>query len=321
MKTSHGIYCDTDLLTWIGGKAYETVDAFVREAQQQGCSRRLPGMMNWITPGKTRVFLVHKNNIKDEAFSSLFGFYTINSIHHIFDDVGWGRKMPFEAYHPTLIKGRKPPGDIEEFEEYIVKHKIDIVRRKAAKKDPFAELLGELWKKWLKYAIKRVITQDGVRRIPLSVEADNLERLCGGASSLSSGRYPGAYASDEIGDKILDQILDWLMDESELPDEYFWEEDTEEGIVVRKRRKHKKAPQGISRSGRISLNEIYRRYSKPSSRLSGIVVFDKPYPLYYHPPKPAYRSFQRIDGNSLLLKVNLPQYIMPDICKEMDQYS
>ena len=63
------------------------------------------------------------------------------------------------------------------------------------------------------------------------------------------------------------------------------------------------------------LDEIHRRYGEPPPGLSGIVVFDRPYPLYYHPPKASFRGFQRIDGNSLLLKVNLPQYIMPDVRK------
>ncbi len=68
---------------------------------------------------------------------------------------------------------------------------------------------------------------------------------------------------------------------------------------------------GISRSKRVNIEEIHRRYGEPPPNVSRITVFDKPYPLYYHPPKASFRGFQRIDGDSLLLKVGLPQYTKP----------
>jgi hypothetical protein len=310
MRTSTGIYRDTDLLTWVGERAYPTIDEFVREAQLLGCSRRLPGLMKWIIPGQTRVFLVHKNGIDDESYGALFGFFTINSVHIIYDDIDdgipCGRNVG--SCYPVLSPGVEPPRNRVEFVEYIVKRKIIIKRCEGIV--TIDKLLDELWKEWLKDAIKSII-QDGVRYIPWSVEADNLERFCGGVSGLGSGRYPGAYASDELGDWILDQILDWLLDEPELPEEYFWEEVIEENVTVHRRRKQKKAPLGTSRSRRIDIDEIHHRYGEPPRNIQQITVFDKPYPLYYHPPKASFRGFQRIDGNSLLLKVNLPQYILP----------
>ena len=170
----------------------------------------------------------------------------------------------------------------------------------AYESDPLAEVLDELWKKWLEDTIKSFTDSNGIRDIPLSVEADNLERLCGGASDLSCGRFPGYYACDDLADWIIDQIIEWLMDEPELPEEYFWEEVIEEEITVMRRRKHKKVSPGVSRSGRINLDGIHTRYDKPPANISGLVVFEQPYPLYYHPPEASFRGFQRIDGDAVL---------------------
>jgi hypothetical protein len=311
------VYSNTDLLTWVGGRAYPTVDSFVGEARLQGCSRRLPGMLNWVSPGKTRIFLGHKHDNLDDACGVIFGYYTLNSIHHIYNDLELMSGETGQAYQPVLRTGRKPPSDIEEFEDFILRRKVVVVRREAAPSgDPLAEWFQELWQDWLVERVNPARTQRGVRRIPLSLEADNLERLCGGASNLGSGRFEGAYASDDLGDWLLDQIIDWLTEDDEfdiLDDDYFWEEVVEEEITVRRRVKHKKAPQGTSRSGRVSLKKIHQRSGEPPSELTGLVVFKEPYPRYYNPPKAASRGFQRIDGNALLLKVNLPQHLSPEV--------
>ncbi len=307
MKKLTRVYQDIDLLTWVGEGAYPTIDDFVEEAQLLGCSRRLPGLMDWIIPQKTRVFLAHRNGHDDDAYGSLFGFFTINSVHVIYDDIGCGRNL--KAARPILKAGVKPPKDQAEFMEYVVKRKAIFVHREVeTANNSLDELLDEFFKEFCKEAIKKTV-QNGKRYVPWSFEADNLERLCGGASGLGSGRYPGVYCSDGLGDWILDQILDLLLDEPELPEEYFWEEVVEEEKIVRRRRKQKKANMGISRSKRVSIEEIHRRYGEPPSRISRIIVFDKPYPLYYHPPKASFRGFQRIDGDSLLLKVGLQQFI------------
>jgi hypothetical protein len=306
MKTSTRIYRDADLLTWIGEGAYSTVDEFIKEAGLLGCSRRLPGLLSWSVPGRTRVFLVHRNGSQDPAYGSIFAFFTINSLHVIYDDITYGNDP--EQWHLELRPGVEPPQDEAEFEEYLITHKFTITHRKAPEtaSDPISELLAELLKEWMKEAIKNTI-ENGVRHIPWSREADNLERLCGGVSSLGSGRYPGVYASDELGDWILDQVLDLLLEEEEPPD-YFWEEVVEKTTVVRKRRRHKRAPMGHSRSRRISLEQIHGRSGQPPQDTARITVFREPYPLYYHPPKAPFRGFRRIDGDALLLKVGRPQY-------------
>jgi hypothetical protein len=260
--------------------------------------------------------LVHRDNNPDESYGSLFGFFVLHSIHVIYDDVTCGRRMKRAC--PQLRPGTKPPRTLEEFEEYIVKRKVTFVRR-----EDVDETVKELAKEWIKKAIEQLrdLSHDNDddegddddeggndgrhwrkhrRRIPQSIEPDMPERLCG--SDEWSGRHPGAYIVDALSDWALDKVLDWLVDDP-LPDKYFWDDP-----VKRTRRKHKRAEMGSSRSGRVSIDEIHRRYGHPPPEIASITVFKKPYPLYFHPPKASFRGFQRIDGDSLLLKIGLPQY-------------
>jgi hypothetical protein len=303
------VYRNTDILTRVGGRAYPTIESFVNEARLQGCSRRLPRNPDWIVPGKTRMFLLHNNNHDHVAYESLFGYYTISSIHHIYDDIEWGRRDPYPDYIPVLVDSSEPPDDVAEFEDMLVTRKIVITRRVVLQKDPISEVLDELFKNWLQDVLKNLVGQRCSRNIPWSFEADNLERLCGGASNECGGRYPGNYASDDLGDWLLDQIIDFLMGDDDLEEQYFWQEVTEQEELVRRRRKNKKVAPGKSRSGRVSLKDIYRPENKPPEGVTGLVVFDEPYPLYYHPPKVPPRLFQRLDGDAMLLKAKQEQYI------------
>jgi hypothetical protein len=301
LMSSIPVYRDIDLLTWIGERSYPTVESFIQEAQLLGCSRRLPGLIPWAVPHKTRVFLVHRDNNPDESYGSLFGFFVLHSVHIVYDDVTCGRRV--KRAYPQLRPGTKSPRTLEEFEEYIVKRKITFVRRQDVTED-VDEIVKELAKEWIKKAIKELgesQLNNGIRRIPQSIEPDIPERLCG--SDEWSGRHPGAYIVDALSDWVLDKILDRLLDDP-LPDKYFWEDP-----VKRTRRKHQRAEMGSSRSGRVSIGEVYRQYGTPSQKIARITVFEEPYPLYFHPPKASFRGFQRIDGDSLLLKIGLPQYL------------
>ena len=318
MNASSRVYNDTDILIWVG-QAYPTIESYIEEARRQGCSRRLPGLLRWIEPGRTRVFLAHRGDHTDPEFGSLFGLYTINSLHVVYDDITMGRAPDVRMVKPILRKNVKPPTDKDEVEEYIVSKKITFEQRtrkvKAPPSDPFAELVNDWIEDWLKEqfktAIKMTLREHGIRHVPWSAEPDNMERLCGGASNMGSGRFPGTYASDEIGDWYLDRIIDWLLEDDELEEEYFWEEVVVEKVKLVKRRKHKKAKPGFTRSGRFTLEDIHESYGQPQADLSGLIVFDEPYPIYYHPPEASFRGIQRLDGDSLLLKVGLPRYIVP----------
>ncbi len=310
------VYRDIDLLTWVGEGSYPTVESFIQEAQLLGCSRRLPSMIPWAVAGKTRVFLVHRDNNQEKSCGSLFGFFVLNSVHVVYDDVTCGRRM--EEAVPTLRSGTRPPRDVDEFEKYVIKRRIKFVRPDQVEGDSVVdELVKELAKEWLKRLIEEwppppppqppppppppPSGPPPKRPCPKSREPDCPERLCG--SDEWSGRYPGAYVVDALSDWVLDQILDLLIDP--LPEEYFWEEIVEEDVVIRKKRKHKKVSMGTSRSGRVRIDEIGR----PPPEVPRITVFEKPYHLYYHPPKASFRGFQRIDGDALLLKIGLPQYL------------
>lgn len=321
MNTSRKIYTDTDILIWVG-QAYPTINSYIEEARSQGCSRRLPGLFRWIVPGETRVFLVHRGEDNDPAYGSLFGYFTINSLHMVYDDITMSRG-PDVYYRPVLKPGVIPPQSREEIDDYIVNKKLAIVREekivRRKRKDPetnvFEELIQDWIKDWIKDQIKNTLHrtrgEHNLRHIPWTAEADNIERLCGGVSGLGSGRFPGVYASDEMGDWLLDHILDWLMKEDKLDDGYFWEEKIVGKKLVTQRCKHKKGKVGCSRSGRVCLEKILDDYGEPQADLSGLVVFEKTYPLYYHNPQASFKGIQRLDGDALLMKVGLTNHIRP----------
>lgn len=52
-------------LLWVGGKFYDTPESFMYEAAAQGISRRIPALPKDFEPGKTWVFLAHRDCIKD----------------------------------------------------------------------------------------------------------------------------------------------------------------------------------------------------------------------------------------------------------------
>lgn len=320
MSTSRKVYNDTDILIWVG-QAYPSIESYIEEARKQGCSRRLPGLLHWIEPGKTRVFLVHRGENNDPAYGTLFGFFTINSLHMVYDDISMGRG-PDVHYRPILRPDIKPPNNRAEIDDYIVSKKLVIERemvihrkQKRPVPDPFEDPIQDWIKDWikdqLKNTIRRTKREHELKHIPWSAESDNIERLCGGASGLGSGRFPGVYASDEMGDWLLDRIFDAIMDGGELGDEYYWEKKIVKKKLITQRRKHKKGKNGFSRSGRVCLENIFEKSGEPQTDLSGLVIFDKPYPLYYHPPEASFRGIQRLDGDSLLMKVGLTNYIMP----------
>ncbi|MBI2333600.1 MAG: hypothetical protein HYU84_15840, partial [Chloroflexi bacterium] len=157
MNASQRVYRDTDILIWVG-QAYPTVDSYIEEARRQGCSRRLPGLLRWIEPGRTRVFLAHRDAHKDKAYGSLFGFYTINSQHVVYDDITIGRTPDIRMYRPVLRKNVKPPKDEDEVEEYIVSKKITFERRmkkvRVPPSDPLADLVNDWIEDWLKEQFK-----------------------------------------------------------------------------------------------------------------------------------------------------------------------
>ena len=98
-----------DCLIWIGGP-YQTVDQFVKEAEQRGCCRKVPSWPSWVKPNKTRVFLAHRDGHDRTDRGSLFGYF----IPHGVDIILTQEKC--EQYKNLLSKyraAREEPKDLK----------------------------------------------------------------------------------------------------------------------------------------------------------------------------------------------------------------
>jgi hypothetical protein len=73
-----------DLVMWVGSGFYPTIDSYVVEAMNLGCSKRVPSLPEEAVPGKTRVFLAHDEGKKGEGV--IFGFFVLTGIEVILDD-------------------------------------------------------------------------------------------------------------------------------------------------------------------------------------------------------------------------------------------
>jgi hypothetical protein len=73
-----------DLVMWVGSKFYPTIDSYITEAMNLGCSKRVPILPSDVVPGKSRVFLAHDEGKKGQG--RIFGFFVLSGVEIILDD-------------------------------------------------------------------------------------------------------------------------------------------------------------------------------------------------------------------------------------------
>lgn len=98
-------------LVWIGGSFYRTPDDFMREARDQGISRRIPAVPNDFIVGESWVLLAHREGMRnpDKSDGSLL------------TDIPDKIPAIFSAFCPThieyIVKGDESEEDIERMEK------------------------------------------------------------------------------------------------------------------------------------------------------------------------------------------------------------
>ncbi len=73
-----------DLVLWCGSGFYPTIDSYVVEALNLGCSKRVPNLPSDVIPGRSRVFLAHDEGKKGQG--RIFGFFVLSGVEVILDD-------------------------------------------------------------------------------------------------------------------------------------------------------------------------------------------------------------------------------------------
>lgn len=75
-----------DLLMWVGGGGYPTIEDFVKEAEDLGCCKRVTGYPSLARIGQSKVFLVHSNG--KESGGDIFGYYKIRAVQMVVQGEG-----------------------------------------------------------------------------------------------------------------------------------------------------------------------------------------------------------------------------------------
>ncbi len=75
----------SDCLIWVG-QSYPTVYKYIKEAEKRGCCRKVPTWPSWAVPGRTRVFLAHRDVSARTDTGSIFGYYLLNGVDVIFSE-------------------------------------------------------------------------------------------------------------------------------------------------------------------------------------------------------------------------------------------
>jgi DNA-binding protein HU-beta len=53
---------------------------YVHEAEWRGCCRKVPGIPGWVVPGKTRIFLAHRDKLTSKERGRIFGYFVLERI-------------------------------------------------------------------------------------------------------------------------------------------------------------------------------------------------------------------------------------------------
>lgn len=298
------VFSLTDLVTWVGSGAYPTIEDYISESNLRGCCRRMPYHPDWVKPGKTRIFLVHQG---DQARNSdtgvLFGYYVLNRIQYICpsdEPVLCDEVHLLRDYHPIWVYPRRPSPQIirQHFGHWILEKKYIVIKEREPE-DPFDALLEELWDELIDQ-----LWSKSIEYVPAWMMEWEPGRLCGARSA-------GApYYMDEKASEFFEwsrDFIEWLMEESDeevelVHEQYHWHYVEEERVRVEvsvpsARRRLRKE---FSPNGRVCTDCLPAQWS---GNPKGLVLFEKPYPIYHRPPRAVFRGFDRVDGDALLAKV------------------
>jgi hypothetical protein len=115
---------ETAGLLWVGGAYYDTADAFSREAQAMGISRRIPALPKGFEPGKTVVYLAHRK----VAFRVKAGVPTTLD-----------QPAVFAAFIPRVVEYVVKGDETEEELDRLEKRGIELVDVKRQQTEMFEE--------------------------------------------------------------------------------------------------------------------------------------------------------------------------------------
>jgi len=55
---------------------------YVHEAEWRGCCRKVPARPEWLIPGRSRIFLVHRDDLKSRDLGKIFGYFVLARLEY-----------------------------------------------------------------------------------------------------------------------------------------------------------------------------------------------------------------------------------------------
>lgn len=330
-----------DALLWIGNSShqYRTIDQFVTEAKLRGCCRQLDCVHGWMRFGQSKIFLAHRGSHKDPARGAVFGYFVLERIELIVTEKVAEQMVKLSVRDPWPKDARSYIALAEEHTRRGVPRKRikSILREKLQQEhipriaagqfsrqsslEPRVEDFIEVFQDAVKELLKEWWDERRSRFVPHDVVCGEGHRGC----SIRKG--PGAvYAVDALCAATHDKYRELLNREiaKKNPEE--------QKIFVRelKRRQMKLWYPWIAenRPRGWSLTALMKAYDGPFLRAvkechvrrnpkhliderlrgrvtqcGGLVVFDRPFPVYESSPRASFRGTRRVDGNELIQQI------------------
>jgi hypothetical protein len=123
-------------LVWVGGSFYPTPEDFLREARTMGVSRRIPAIPKGFEPGKTVVYLAHRECIEVPVDTTPMYDGHINPVN-----TGKPKMRPavFSAFIPSAIEYVVKGDETEDELERIEKRGLSLVKVERQQPELFPE--------------------------------------------------------------------------------------------------------------------------------------------------------------------------------------
>jgi nucleoid DNA-binding protein len=296
----------SDCLLWIDGP-YKTAAQFFSEAESRGCCRRMGTWPSWARPGKTRVFLAHRDGHRRTDTGSIIGYFTLAGVGVLFkpedyheygalvDDyraASEGKADPEPLLDYWRAEKRKPPrgvpgGSLAHDDDFLV--------------DLIVDFLVDCGRAGSGYAI------------PLDLASLEAERVCGARSDDGAIYFVDELARDIDSRfcKLLETLIEEALNDRPKRDRAKVRRDVVKALKKRLVRSKGRSTgiaefgEAVERSAarRRSVTPIPRPLAGIAKRLGGLVVFESPYPSFRRVPQAAFRGYLRVDGDELLVRI------------------
>lgn len=103
-----------DCLIWIGD-TYKTVAKYLTEAESRGCCREVPMWPPWAKPGKTRIFLAHRDGHAGCDRGAVFGYFVLHGVDIVLTQRDCEEYKKLAAEHLKTPRGKTDASSLKRF--------------------------------------------------------------------------------------------------------------------------------------------------------------------------------------------------------------